>query len=217
MLTYVCQKSLVFPGELGYNNGMQTKLKIIGLSGTNGSGKDLAGELIAGRHGYLFVSVTDIMRDELMRRGLPPERQHMRTLSAELRRQHGMGVLVNLAVERFTQAGERYKGVVMASLRNPFEADEVHHLGGTMVWLDADPHVRYDRVRSHVRANRGLDDQKSFEAFLADEQAEMHQSGDEATLNMSAVRDRCDVKVQNDGDDPVAFAADLDRALGFTS
>jgi hypothetical protein len=101
-------------------------------------------------------------------------------------------------------------------LRNPYEADEVHKLGGTMVWLDADPRVRYNRVQANVRANRGVDDQKSFEAFLADEQTEMHQSGDEATLNMSAVRDRCDVTVLNNSDDLSAFAKELDRALGLT-
>lgn len=191
------------------------KLEIIGLSGTNGSGKDLAGELIAQRHGYLFISVTDIMRDELKRRGLSPERQHMRALSAEWRREHGLGVLVDRAVDQYRQTDGQYKGVVVASLRNPFEADEVHKLGGTVAWLDADPKVRYNRVQSNVRANRGVDDQKSFEEFLADEQAEMHQSGDEATLNMSAVRERCDVTVQNNGNDLDAFAADLDNALGF--
>jgi cytidylate kinase len=196
---------------------MNKQLTIIGLGGTNGSGKDLAGALIAQRHNYLFVSVTDIMREELKRRGLPPERQHMRALSAELRREHGMGVLVDRAVDLFKQAGDHYQGIVMASLRNPYEADQIHKLGGTMVWLDADPKVRYNRVQANMRANRGVDDQKSFEEFLADEQAEMHQSGDEATLNMSAVRDRSDVIVQNDGDDQQVFASDLDRALGFTA
>ncbi len=47
-------------------------MKIIGVSGTNGSGKDTIGHLLAERHNWLFISMTDMLRDELEKRGLPP-------------------------------------------------------------------------------------------------------------------------------------------------
>src|SRR5580700_10328500 len=100
-------------------NVRNDKLQVIGVSGTNGAGKDLFGQSLAERHNYLFISVTDILRDELKRRGLPLERTHMRDLSAEWRREHGLGVLVDMAVKRFKETAGTYTGVVMASLRNP--------------------------------------------------------------------------------------------------
>lgn len=195
------------------------RLRYIGVAGTNGAGKDSFGGLLAARHNYLFISVTDMLREELKRRGLPPERVYMRELSAEWRREYGLGVLVDMAVKKFNAVADQYSGVVMASLRNPFEADAIHKLGGTMVWVDADPKLRYERIQANAGARgtvRAVDDRKTFEQFLAEEQAEMHQSGDEATLNMSAVKDRCDLTVTNDGDDIQAFGETIDRALGMS-
>jgi len=40
---------------------MKDGLKIIGLAGTNGSGKDTVGHILADKHGYLFVSVVELL------------------------------------------------------------------------------------------------------------------------------------------------------------
>jgi dephospho-CoA kinase len=71
--------------------------------------------------------------------------------------------------------------------------------GGITIWVDADPRTRYDRIQRAQRG-RGEEDDKTFDQFLAEEQAEMHQSGDEATLNMAGVKALCDVTVMNEGD-----------------
>ena len=68
-------------------------MKIIGLSGTNGSGKDTVGHMLTERHGYLFVSLTDMLRKEAKKRGEEPSREVLRTISAEWRRESGLGVL----------------------------------------------------------------------------------------------------------------------------
>lgn len=192
-------------------------LSIIGLAGTNGSGKDTVGHILADKHRYLFVSVTDILRDELKRRGLEVNRENLRSLSAEWRRESGqLGVLVDKAVEQYQQAAKKYSGVAMASLRNPGEADRVHELGGKMVWVDADLHVRYERIQKNAAARgRAEEDDKTFEQFLAEEQAEMNQSGDEATLSMSGVRDKCDVFIMNDGTDMKKLQTKIEESLGL--
>lgn len=187
-------------------------LEIIGLSGTNGAGKDTVGELLAERHGYLFISVTELLRDEVRKRGLPVEREHLRAVSAEWRRRYGLGVLVDRAVETYKASGGTFKGVVMASLRNPAEADRIHELGGTMLWIDADPKLRYDRIQSNA-ASRGRsgEDDKTFEQFLEEEQAEMflQPGGDSASLNTAAVKERSDKIIIND----TATLDELDRLL----
>ncbi len=177
--------------------------KIIGIAGTNGSGKDTVGHTLAVEHGYLFVSVTDVLRAELRRQGFPIDREHLRELSASWRRQFGFGVLVDRAMDIFyEQPKGRYKGVAIASLRNPFEVDRIHELGGEVWWLDADPLLRFTRIRSNAaeRARAG-EDEKTYEQFVAEEQAEMHSTGDAATLDMAAVRDKADTHMTNGGNE----------------
>jgi len=196
---------------------MNKKLKIIGLAGTNGSGKDTVGHILAEHHGYLFISVTELLRNEAKRRGQPVEREVLRTISAEWRRELGLGVLVDKAVAEYETVKDKYTGVVMASLRNPGEADRIHEFGGTMVWLDADPRVRYDRIQTHAaERGRAEEDNKTFEQFLAEEEFEMHrqQDGDEATLDSAGVKDRADVFIDNDTDNLDEFRHTIEISLG---
>jgi len=189
--------------------------KIVGVSGTNGSGKDTVALMLAKRHGFLNASATEMFLNELKERGWPVDREHKRKLSAEWRREHGMGVIVDKALEMFEKEPSKYKGIAVGSLRHPGEADRVHELGGIMVWVDADPKIRYERIQNdptkqsttHAEAN------KTYEEFLAEEQAEMQHSGDEATLNISAVRERADIVLMNSGNDIEAFKDIAEKAL----
>jgi len=165
-------------------------MRLIGLSGTNGAGKDTVGEILASVHNFLFISMTDMLREEARNRNLDTSREVLRTISAEWRRESGLGVLIDKSIAHYKKLGgdEKYAGLVLASLRNPGENDRVHELGGDVIWVDADPQVRFERISSRARA----DDPESFEEFLKNEQAEMKHSGDKATLSMEDVRDKSD-------------------------
>jgi dephospho-CoA kinase len=192
-------------------------LRIIGLAGTNGSGKDTVGHILSEQYGYLFVSVTDLLRAEAERRGQPVEREVLRTISAEWRRESGLGVLVDKAVAEFEKAGSKYQGLAIASLRNPGEADRVHELGGQVIWVDADPHIRYDRIQANSAARgRAGEDAKTFEQFIADEAVEMNQSGDAATLDMSAVKARCDASIINNKESLDDLKILTDKAIVYS-
>ncbi|HEY5152370.1 MAG TPA: AAA family ATPase [Candidatus Saccharimonadales bacterium] len=196
---------------------MAAKPQLIGLAGTNGSGKDTVGHILADKYGYLFISVTDLLREEALKRQLEPSRENLRMISAEWRRQTGhAGLLVDKAWDKFQQTGGNYQGLALASIRHPGEADRVHELGGTMVWIDADPRIRYDRIQAHLAARgRAAEDAKTFEQFQAEEAAEMNQSGDAATLDMSAVKDRCDVFLDNDATSVTDLKIRVQEALSL--
>lgn len=188
-------------------------MNIIGISGTNGSGKDTLGEILANDFGWFFASVTDILRTEVKKRGLPPERKYTSQVSAEWRRESGLGVLIDKAVEAYEALGKQYSGLVISSLRNPGEADEVHKLGGRVVWVDANPKIRYDRVESRAR---GPEDHKSYEQFLQEEQDEMyHHGNDDAALNMAAVKAKADISITNDSSDIGIFKQTVQKALNL--
>jgi dephospho-CoA kinase len=170
--------------------------------------------MLAERHKYLFLSVTDLLREEARERGWSVDRESLRTISAEWRREQGLGVLVDKAVGYFNDIEDGFTGLVIASLRNPGEADRIHELGGHVIWIDADPRVRYDRIQAHKsERDRAEEDNKTFEEFVVEEAAEMHQSGDDATLDMSAVKEQADLTITNDGTDIEAFKNEAETAL----
>lgn len=171
---------------------------------------------MASQHKFIFVSVTDLLRTELKQRGEPGDREHLRALSAEWRREFGYGVLISRAVEAYKASItiDNYAGLAVASLRNPFEVDRVHDLGGVVWWLDADPRLRYERIRANAATRaRAEEDEKTFEQFQAEEEAEMHSSGDAATLDMAAVRDKCDVRLQNGGNEMAMLVKEIASIL----
>lgn len=186
-------------------------MKIIGIGGTFGSGKDTAGQIMA-EHNWLFVSVTEILRDEARKRSWPIERSSLWTISAEWRRDSGLGVLVDKAVGIFKKSSERYKGLAIASLRNPGEADRVHKLGGQVIWVDADPRIRYQRIISRQRSD---EDRKTFEEFLAEEKIETNQIGDEAVLSLAGVKQRADIFIENNSNDIEDFKKTVKEALNL--
>lgn len=177
-------------------------MKLIGLSGTNGSGKDTIAHILRDEYGWYFADATAILGAELTKRGLPHERANKAALSAEWRREYGMAMFIEMALKLYEEGS--YHGLVVSSLRHPAEADRVHELGGSVIWVDADPEVRYTRVTS---ANRGrIEDRKTYEQFLAEQEAEMNGKPDDpAAIKVSAVKDRADIFIENNGSDIEAF------------
>lgn len=186
-------------------------MNIIGIAGTNGSGKDSLGEILAKYHGYKFISVSeDLLIPELEKDGKPITRVTMSELSAEWRRQFGMGATVDKILEKFGKGSDQK--LVIASLRHPGEAERIHELNGRIVWLDADAKVRYERI---YKRGQGEKDQKTYEQFLAEEQAEMSRAGDEATLSVAEVKKKADVVIMNDQNDMEIFRQKVEKALGI--
>lgn len=172
--------------------------KIIGIAGTNGAGKDTLGELLAERCRYKFVSVSDILREELTKQGVAHEREHLGNLSTQWAREHGPGVLSTKTIEAYIaeEKAEGYKGLAVGSIRRPAEAKIIRDEGGIVLWVDADRQTRYERLQSGVR-NRATDI-LSYEDWILEEEREMNPTTNDPTvLNMSATKAACDREVSN--------------------
>lgn len=186
-------------------------MKIIGIGGTNGSGKDTVGQMLADRHGWLFISISEFLREEAKRRKLPVEREFLRKISSEWRRKFGNAVLTNKAVNIFQQAGGKYKGLAISPMRHPGEADRIHELEGKILWVDADPKVRYARIEARLRSP---EDHKTFEQFVLEEHTEMQPtSADSAGIHGAAVKPKVDIFLENNGGDIEAFKDEAEKAL----
>ncbi len=189
-------------------------MKLIGIGGTNGSGKDTLSQILADDYGWLFVSASDdLIIPELKRRGLPLEREQMAALTAEWNRTN-KGAVVDKAIEKFDAMSKTkvYNGLVISSIRHPWEVDRIHAHGGQVVWVDADPKVRYERI---FNRGQGDKDRKTFQQFQAEEKAEMEHSGDQATLNMAGVKTMADIFITNDSNQIEDFKGLVKQKLGL--
>lgn len=173
-------------------------MKIIGLAGTNGSGKDTVAQILSEDYGFFVVSATEMLEDELKKRGLAFERENKRKVGNEWREELGLSAIVDKAIEQAESGGS--SKLVVGSLRHPAEAQKVKELDGIVVWVDADPHKRYERIQQN---NRGrVEDKKTFEQFLQEEQDEMHSTGSAAEIVGAEVKEIADVFIENNLDYP---------------
>lgn len=164
--------------------------RIVGVAGTNASGKDTLGHLLAER-GYHTISLSDILRHDLDEQGLPHTRENLSHQSKKIRDAHGDGAMSKRAIDLHHDKD----GLCITSIRAPGEAEMIQQHGGVIIWIDADRRVRYERI---MRAHRGrLEDQVTFEQFAEQEDAEMTPSEQGGGLNMGGVKALADVHIDN--------------------
>lgn len=163
---------------------------IMGVTGFFAAGKDTAAELLEAK-GFRHVSLSDMIRAELRRRGEPITIPRLTEVGNELRARSGPGVLGEMALE----ALEGARDAVVTSIRH---GAEVAALRGrpdfVMCFVDAPIRLRYDRGLGRARGG----DPVSFEEFEAAEHAQM-QSADPNAQQLAVCRDLADYVIENDG------------------
>ncbi|MEX2014847.1 MAG: AAA family ATPase [Candidatus Saccharimonadales bacterium] len=171
-------------------------MMIIGLAGTNGSGKDTVGQILAEDYGFFVVSATAMLEEELKKRNLAFERENKRKVGNEWREQFGLSAIVDKAIEQAKAKGA--DKLAIGSLRHPAEVQKVKELNGVAIWVDADPHKRYERIQSNKRGR--IEDQKTFEEFVKEEQDEMQSQGEAIGISGVEVKKLADIFIENNSD-----------------
>lgn len=164
---------------------------IIGIAGPYGAGKSLVVKVLAER-GFVDLSLSDVLREELARRGETETRERMISLGRELRQREGLDALARRIIPRLT-ADRNY---VIDSIRHPAEVKALREASAKflLLWIDADRATRLQRLAARGRhgdpeSDRDLDRLEGSELS----------SDDSAAQQLLAVRAIADEVVINDG------------------
>ena len=166
---------------------MKKKVKFIGLTGTNGSGK---GEVAAyfKKKGYAYFSLSDLIREELQKNGKKLTRDNLIEKGNELRDTHGPDILAQ-------QARKKVKGkAVIDSIRNPFEVEYLRiDKEFILLAIDAPVELRYERVKKRGRQESA----STLQEFIKKEEEEM--TGSEKRQQLRRCMKMADFVIFNDG------------------
>lgn len=196
---------------------------ILGVAGTNGAGKDSLMDLLQAA-GFLVYNtshhlgeVSQAVMGSIARGGNDSPIGSIG--NAQRRRWPGGTVELGL-IDWWARAGHlpkglRPRGLVIGSIRGTGELARLHQVGGRLIAVDADVHVRYDRI---YRRQRPDEAGVSFDDFVLNEQNELAAGQtDPEVFGMAAVLEQADIYLYNNGplDDFDANAADVLKDNGI--
>lgn len=163
---------------------------IIGVTGTNGAGKGTVVDYLVTK-GFTHYSVRQFLIEEIERRGMEVNRSSMREVANDLRASKEPEYIVELL---FKQAQEKGGNAVIESIRAIREAEFIKKNGGALFAVDADRHIRYERVvlrGSHT-------DKVDFNTWVMEEEREWHNEAAH-DMNIPGVMKLADHVFHNDG------------------
>ena len=136
---------------------------LIGITGTDGSGKGTAVTYFVNQHGFKHYSARAILMQELVRSNIEPTRANMRLIANEMREQYGNDYVVVHNLEKIIADG--IENAIIESIRTTAEAETLKQNGGILIAIDADQMLRYERVQTR----RSETDKVTYEEFVAHE------------------------------------------------
>ncbi len=164
---------------------------IIGLTGSFGAGKGTVVDYLIQKKGFHHYSASGFITEEIVRRGMPVNRDSMIEVSNDMRAKNGPAFIIDSLYERAQAEGG---DAIIESLRAVAEVRRIKELGGKVIGVDADPAIRYERAMA-----RGSEkDNVTFEKWLDQQQKESNPD-DPTKQNIFGALAESDFKVMNDG------------------
>lgn len=163
-----------------------SKYRLVGLTGTNGAGKGEVARFLL-KKGFDYVSLSDVIREELKKRGLEASRDNLVACGNELRERFGPAELARRAAAKISRP------TVIDSIRNLREIEYLRQLGDfVLLAVDAPVEIRFERVMRRGRNESVC----SLEDFRAKE--ELEKNNGETGQQLAACLEAADVLIIND-------------------
>lgn len=164
---------------------------IIGVTGSFGAGKGAVVDYLVREKNFSDFSARTFITKEIKHRDMPVNRDSMIIVSNDLRKQHGPEYIIE---SLYRDAAEKGGDAVVESLRAVAEVRLIKRLGGFVLGVDADPHIRYDRAVA-----RGSDtDSVSFDEWLEQERKESNPD-DPTKQHIFGALQESNVVIENNG------------------
>lgn len=145
-------------------------MKVIGVIGQNGSGKDEVLKYLKAEYGIPFLSTGDLVREIAVEEGREPTRENLEEISSRYFREQGQGCFVRMVADRIHRNGWQIAGISgIRSLDDVIALRESFGKAFILVHVFiTDPNLRYSRI-----SRRGADrEPHSYEQFLKQDEAE---------------------------------------------
>ena len=163
---------------------------IIGVTGFFAAGKDMFAEILK-RKGFKHVSLSDIIRSEIIARGDQITIPLLTEVGNELRSEFGPQVLAERALAALSTDGD----AVVTSIRHGAEVDSLRlRQDFSMIFIDAPLQLRFQR--SLARSRPG--DPMTVEEFSAAEAGQM-ESNDPNGQQLLICKEMADIVIVNEG------------------
>lgn len=165
---------------------------IIGITGTDGAGKGTVVDYLVTQKKFKHYSARSLIIKEIEVRSLPVDREHMRLVGNDLRREFGNDFIVKKGLE--AAASDGVSNAVIESLRAMAEVETLKANQGVLLAVDAEQKLRYERIVDRQSES----DRVTYEEFVAQEQLEMDDP-DPNGMQKAKVLQAADYTIYNEG------------------
>ena len=166
-------------------------MKIIGVIGQNGTGKDEVLKYLRVKYSVPFLSTGDMVRDIAAKEGKEPTRENLQEISERFFREFGRGCFVKLAAEKIKQNGWAVGGI--SGIRSSDDVKVLRDkMGADFILVNvsmSNPELRYQRMLARHEGR----DPHSYDQFLRNDKAE------EKIFHIQAAAKSADFSISNDG------------------
>jgi dCMP deaminase len=162
---------------------------IVGITSFFGAGKDTVAEYLVKKKAFEHISLSDMVREEVLRRGQKITRERLQNVANELRIKYGSSVLTMKALKKMLPE----KNYVITSIRTKAEVEVLKEKKTfVLIFIDAPIEVRFSRIH----ARRREQDPQTLEDFKRVEGKELR--GGEGSQQLIECKKMANITLRND-------------------
>jgi dephospho-CoA kinase len=170
-------------------------IKVVGLTGTMGSGKESVKKLLMKRFSSYHVTLSDVIRGEVEKKRGMMSRELLQNMGNEMRQKYGNHILALVAIEYLPRDRDI---IIVDGIRNPGEAEYLKKKFGedfSLIAVDAPTETRFQRLQGR----KDPKDPQTLEEFKKADARDRGQGEPPYGQQVGACVKMADLKITNDG------------------